>query len=81
MHPANYVSEDFIRRHGRLGRSFGCPAVPYGVHEELFPKIQGGSVMYIHKSQADYVAQSKLLNPKTALLAALQNASGHPTKG
>jgi len=81
MHPANYVSEDFIRRHGRLGRSFGCPAVPYGVHEELFPKIQDGSVMYIHKSQADYVAQSQLLNPQTALLAALQSVSTEPTKG
>lgn len=81
MHPAHYVSEDFIRRHGRLGRSFGCPAVPYDVHKKLFPKIQGGSILYIHKSQADYVAQSKLLNPQTALLAALQGSAKQPRKG
>ncbi|MEO7080193.1 MAG: murein L,D-transpeptidase catalytic domain family protein [Flavobacteriales bacterium] len=35
IHAANYVGADFIAQHGRLGRSFGCPAVA----PEVMPKV------------------------------------------
>ena len=50
MHPAEYVSYDYIQSYGRLGRSWGCPAVSPKVSEELIHKLKGGSVLYIYHS-------------------------------
>ncbi|HMN04570.1 MAG TPA: murein L,D-transpeptidase catalytic domain family protein [Flavobacteriales bacterium] len=46
IHGADYVSADFIAQHGRLGRSFGCPAVP----REVMPKVAElleGKMLYV----------------------------------
>jgi hypothetical protein len=46
MHGAPYVDESFARRTGRLGRSWGCPAVRPAVARELIDTIREGSVLY-----------------------------------
>lgn len=46
MHAASYVGADFIAAHGRLGRSFGCPAVA----QEVMPKVIDlleGQLLYV----------------------------------
>lgn len=50
FHGADYVSEEFIQKNGRLGRSLGCPAVEDGVVDRLVGQLKGGSVMLIYKS-------------------------------
>ncbi|NJK85549.1 MAG: murein L,D-transpeptidase catalytic domain family protein [Bacteroidales bacterium] len=35
VHAANYVTYDYINKNGRIGRSFGCPALPPDVNEEI----------------------------------------------
>lgn len=51
MHGADYVSAEFIMRHGRLGRSFGCPAVPQELSKEIIQTIRGGSCLFIYVSK------------------------------
>ena len=60
MHSAGYVSDDFIERHGRLGRSWGCPAVPVEFSREIIDLIKGGSCLYIYANDKHYLENSSL---------------------
>lgn len=48
IHGADYMSEDYVRRNGRAGRSWGCPAVSMEVVKDLIEKLKGGSLYYIY---------------------------------
>lgn len=48
VHGADYATESFIQRHGYLGRSWGCPALPKGLSRQIIDTIKGGSVIYAH---------------------------------
>lgn len=62
VHGADYVSKDFAKTHGRLGRSLGCPAVPYAVHKNLINTIKNKSVLFIYHPSRTYIAKSKLVS-------------------
>lgn len=46
IHGADYANESFIKQHGYLGRSWGCPALPTKLSQEIIDTIKGGSVIY-----------------------------------
>ena len=48
MHGAPYVSDQFVREHGRIGRSWGCPAVSQEIARPLIETIRGGSLVYAY---------------------------------
>lgn len=73
MHGADYVSEDFIRQNGRLGRSLGCPALPMDQKDEIIEAVNGGTCLFL--SGADQSYSSKYLNQDVAINALLASNS------
>src|SRR5690554_1450169 len=61
MHGAPYVSEDFIRKNKRLGRSWGCPAVPSKLAKPIINTIKDQTCLYIHYDDDQYFASTKWL--------------------
>lgn len=61
MHGAEYVSEGFIRQHGRLGRSLGCPAVSIADHKQLITLLHDGAGLFLYYPDASYLAKSPIL--------------------
>lgn len=61
LHGADYVCENFIRKTGRLGRSQGCPAVPYADSKGIIQAVKGGSCLFIYSPNTDYLAKSTYL--------------------
>ncbi|MBI6119586.1 murein L,D-transpeptidase catalytic domain family protein [Salegentibacter maritimus] len=62
IHGADYAEPNFIDKIGRLGRSYGCPAVPNTIAKEVIDTIKEESVVYIHKNNKEYLEKSTLLN-------------------
>ncbi len=48
VHGADYVSRDFIARTGRLGRSWGCPAVPRAEMTRVIAALKGDGLLYVY---------------------------------
>jgi len=64
VHGANYVSEDFIKNTGRLGRSFGCPAVASELATPIINTIQNGSCLFVYYPDPTYFKKSLLASSK-----------------
>ncbi len=67
MHGADYCSQDIIRSTGRLGRSYGCPALPRELNKPIINTIKNGTMMFIYAGNKDYLASSKVIKLKPML--------------
>lgn len=62
MHGASYVSAEFARAQGRLGRSWGCPALREAIAREVIDTIRGGDVVFSYYPDQRWLTTSRFLN-------------------
>ena len=53
IHGAAYADPSVCRGGRRLGRSWGCPALPPALNRPIIDTIKGGSVLYIYGENSD----------------------------
>lgn len=62
IHGADYVSESFIERTGRLGRSFGCPAVRPEVSHRLIDVLKDDQYLFAYYPDRKWLERSAFLS-------------------
>ena len=62
MHGAPYVNADMAAKQGRLGRSWGCPALREAVAHKIIDTVRGGGVIFSYYPDNNWLAQSRFLN-------------------
>ena len=58
MHGAWYVSNDQIRSQGRLGRSWGCPALSQEMAPRVIDTIKGGTFVFSYAGEASWIKKA-----------------------
>jgi hypothetical protein len=74
MHEADYVSEYWIRKYGRLGRSQGCPALPKAISRNVINTIKNKTLVFAYFNDDRYLSNSNYLDVD-ALMARIPNES------
>lgn len=68
IHGADYCSQNVIKSTGRLGRSYGCPALPRELTKPIINTIKDGTMLFIYADNAEYMASSQVLrSPDTRI--------------
>lgn len=62
VHGADYCSPSVVASTGRLGRSFGCPALPQSLARPIIDTIKDGTLLYIYANDKEYLSQSTILS-------------------
>lgn len=61
MHGADYVSDEFATVHKRIGRSWGCPAIPRELTQSMINTIKGKNCLFIYYPDQKYLSESEWL--------------------
>jgi hypothetical protein len=62
IHAASYVNDETVSTYGRLGRSWGCPALPEAANDRIIDRIQGGTAVFAYYPDRDWLQSSHFLN-------------------
>jgi hypothetical protein len=62
MHGAPYVNADIAKANGRLGRSWGCPALREAVARQVIDTVRDGGVIFSYYPDPAWLKTSKFLN-------------------
>ena len=60
VHGASYIGDEWLG--GKMGRSFGCPAVPQRYAKKVIDLIKNGTCLFIYHPLKSYLHGSNVLN-------------------
>ncbi|MFA6303713.1 MAG: murein L,D-transpeptidase catalytic domain family protein [Legionella sp.] len=69
MHGGWYVEEDFIKKYGRPGRSWGCPALPLSMYQPIINAIKENSFLVVYYPSEHWFVTSRFLNCHSPAIA------------
>lgn len=75
MHGAPYVNEQMAQKQGRLGRSWGCPALRPAVAKQVIDSLKNGQMIFSYYPNTDWLAHSPFIGCKDKAVAATADAS------
>ncbi|MDH4166918.1 MAG: murein L,D-transpeptidase catalytic domain family protein [Gammaproteobacteria bacterium] len=81
MHGAPYVSEAIAERLGRLGRSWGCPALRPEIARTVIDTLKGGALLFAYYPDRKWLAESPYFQCDGAPGRVVAAASQPPTSG
>lgn len=61
IHGSNYVNDAIIKKKGKIGKSFGCPAVDRKIAKPLIQKIANGSLVFAYYPLQSWLKSSEYL--------------------
>jgi hypothetical protein len=78
MHGAPYVNMQLAQQKGRLGRSWGCPAVRPEVAKQVIDSLKNGQMIFSYYPDSNWLAKSPFIHcqDKTKALLAKAAAAG-----
>lgn len=79
VHGADYVDPLLAHRQGRLGRSFGCPAVRTEVARPLIDSIKHGQLLFAYYPDPAWAQSSNLLSCAAATAATASGEQSTPS--
>ncbi len=63
VHSAPYADDRYVERHGKTGRSHGCPALDPDSAGDIIQTIQGGKLVFAYYPDPKWLEQSTFLKP------------------
>ena len=76
MHGAPYVSLQTASKQGRLGRSWGCPALRPEVAHQVIDSLKNGQMIFSYYPDSNWLAKSPFIGCRDRTLAAAHRAAG-----
>lgn len=81
MHGAPYVAPEQAQRQGRLGRSFGCPAVRSEVARPMIDALRDGQLLFAYYPDSAWKSGSPFLGCRARAATQLAARSAIPSPG
>ena len=76
MHGAPYVNVKMAQQKGRLGRSWGCPAVRPEVAKQVIDSLKNGQMIFSYYPDSNWLAKSPFIHCQDKNKALMAKSSG-----